>query len=105
MKKARNRDFKPVQQKQDYKDPVQLKQFEVTLEECDGDYSKLIRKFMKKVRKHEILKPYYERLMYHMTKSQKRRKKRLKSIYEHKKEAEKFELEDSPENEKPLIAE
>ena len=72
-------------QKVDVHEPVQLRKFEVTLEECDGDYSKMLKKFSKKVRKHEILKPYYERLMFHMTKSQKRRKKRLNAIYEQRK--------------------
>ena len=48
---------------------------QVTLSECGGDEVKMIKKFMKKVRKLELLKPYYDRLMFHETKSQKRRRK------------------------------
>lgn len=65
--------------------PVVLyKPLEVTAKDCDGDVSKMIKKFCRKVRKEEVLKPYYRRLMYWETKSQKRRRQRLKSVYETK---------------------
>lgn len=65
-----------------------LKPLQVTLEECHNDFDKMVKKFIKKVRKEEVLKPYYKRLMYHQTKSQKRREKKLSAIFKNKKEAE-----------------
>jgi truncated hemoglobin YjbI len=87
--KHSNKEFKP---KRDLHEPVQLKPLEVKLDEANGNTTKLIKKFMKKVRKQEVLKPFYERLMYHVTKGQKRRQKKLKSEYEVKKNKKKQEL-------------
>lgn len=66
-----------------------FKPLEVTLEEVGGDQSKLLRKFIKKVRKSEILKPFYGKLMYYISKSQKRRQKKLKALFNQKKSTEK----------------
>jgi hypothetical protein len=69
----------------DYFKPV-----EVTTEECDGDYSKMIKRFVKKTRKEQILKPFYDRLLYWETKGQKERKKKQKGIYEWQKTQKKM---------------
>lgn len=61
---------------------------EVTAKECGFDTSKMIKRFMKKTRKEEVLKPFHTRLLYWETKSQKARRKKLKSIYEHRKQQE-----------------
>lgn len=61
---------------------ITCKTLEVSSKECNGDVSKMIKRFCKKTRKEEILKPFYGRLMYWETKSQKRRRKKLKSIHE-----------------------
>ncbi len=71
------------------RDGVQARPLEVSLSECNNDSTKMIKKFMKKVRKEETLKPFYGKLMYHSTKSQIRRAKKHKSIYEYKKRDEK----------------
>jgi hypothetical protein len=65
-------------------DPVILEPFEITLAECDGDFFRMLKKFTKKVRKHEVLKPYYNKLSYFTSKSQLRRQKKIKAIYEEK---------------------
>lgn len=61
-------------------EPVQAKFLEVSAGK-NVNPERLIKKFMKKVRKEEILKPFYGKLMYHQTKNQKDRKKRLRSTY------------------------
>lgn len=83
--------YKEYKPKIDLREPVQLDPFEVTLEECNGNTNKLIKKFMKKVRKAELLKPYYGRMMYHKTKSQKNREKSRKATYEAKKQEKRSE--------------
>lgn len=66
-------------------EPVLAKGVEVTLEECGGDYRRMIKKFVKQCRKEEVLKPYFDR-MYFKSKGQKRREKHLRAVYEQKKE-------------------
>lgn len=66
-----------------------FKPLEVTLEEVGGDQSKLLKKFTKKVRKAEVLKPFYGKLMYYISKSQKRRQKRRKALFDQKRKVEK----------------
>lgn len=70
--------------------PVILEPFQVTLDECNGDFYRMLKKFTKKVRKHEVLKPYYGKLSYFTSKSQLRRQKKIKAIYEEKKRQEKI---------------
>lgn len=65
-------------------DAVICHPLEVTLKECNGDTTKMIRRFIKKTRKEEVLKPFYSRLLYWETKGQKTRRKKLKSTYETK---------------------
>lgn len=65
---------------------VMYKPLEVTERECQGDTTKMIKRFCKKTRKEEILKPFYRKLLYWETKSQKRRRQRLKGTYEWKKQ-------------------
>lgn len=72
---------------------ITYKPLEVSEKECRGDVNKMIKRFCKKTRKEEVLKPYFGRLMYWETKSQKRRRKNTKSIYEWKKQQLK-EIED-----------
>lgn len=67
---------------------------EVTAQECNGDLTKMIKRFVKKTRKEEILKPFYRKLLYWETKSQKQRTKRLKNTYEWKKQQEKLLLDE-----------
>ena len=52
---------------------------EVNLREVRGDVGKLIRKFMKKVKKERILEDYLDR-MYYEKPSSKRRKEKAKKI-------------------------
>ncbi len=66
--------------------------FQVSIEEVKGDKSKLIKKFIKKVRKAEILKPYYDKLMYFTPKPQRRRQKLKKAIWEETKRRQKDEI-------------
>lgn len=79
---------KRVNEDVDYFKPV-----EVTLEECSGDYSKMIKRFIKKTRKEQILKPFYDRLLYWETKGQKERRKKQKGIYEWQKVQKKNDQE------------
>jgi len=52
---------------------------EVDLREVHGDAGKLIRKFMKKVKKERIIEDYLDR-MYYEKPSSKRRKEKAKKI-------------------------
>ena len=74
-----------------YSEAVTIGPLEVKLEECDGDSTKMIKKFTKKVRKEEILRPLFGKFMYFSTKSQLKRHKRLKSIYEQSKNLKNLE--------------
>lgn len=70
-----------------------FKKVEVTEAECGGDINKMIKKFGRKTRKEQILKPFYERLLYWETKSQKERRKKQKSVYEWRKQQKKMNEE------------
>lgn len=72
--------------------PVILKPLEVDIKSVKGDTAKLIKKFNKKVRREEVLKNYFERLMYYKPKSQKKREKRRRAIYEERKRQQKEKL-------------
>lgn len=63
----------------------EAKHVEVSLQECGGDFNKMLKKFTRKVRKEEVLSPFYDRLAFHTTKSQRRRLEKFKGIYETKK--------------------
>ena len=52
---------------------------EVTLKDAGGNVSKLIRKFMKKVKKERIIEDYLDRRFYEKP-SSKRRREKLKKI-------------------------
>ena len=52
---------------------------EVSLRETRGDVARLIRKFMKKVKKERIIEDYLDRRFYEKP-STKRRKERLKKL-------------------------
>ncbi|GIU69114.1 MAG: hypothetical protein KatS3mg002_0350 [Candidatus Woesearchaeota archaeon] len=67
-----------------------LEGVKVTLEECNGDFDKMMSRFKKKTSKHEITKEVFERL-YYKTKSQKRKEKQKNAQYMRQKETEKFE--------------
>jgi truncated hemoglobin YjbI len=60
------------------------------LKECDDDFNKMLKKFTKKVRKEEVLKPFYGKLMFYTTKGQKKRKRKLKGIWNTKKHEQKL---------------
>lgn len=64
--------------------PVILEPFQVTAAECKGDFRKMVKKFSKKCRKSEVLKCYFDK-MYYKSKSQKKREKHSKAVYEQKK--------------------
>lgn len=74
--------MKPSAKKTVIPEIIILQPLQVKAEEVGGDFNKMIKRFSKKVRKYETLKPYYDRLMFHQTKSQKRRAAKFKSIYE-----------------------
>jgi ribosomal protein S21 len=57
----------------------------------------MIKRFTKKTRKEEVLKPYYERILYWETKSQKERKKKQKGIYEWRRSQKNLDVEDVKE--------
>lgn len=84
-RKRQKGDFsKPKKRKhipRDEHDPIQARPLEVSIEQARGDSTRLIKRFMKKVRKEEVLKPFYGKLRYHQTKSQKRRQKRLRGKF------------------------
>lgn len=65
------------------------KQIEVTIGECNGDFNKMLKKFTRKVRKEEVLKPFYDRLMFHTTRGQKIRAKKQKGTYNTRKKEQK----------------
>jgi len=52
---------------------------EVTLRETKGDVGRLIRKFMKKVKKERIIEDYLDRRFYEKP-SEKRRREKLKKL-------------------------
>jgi len=52
---------------------------EVTLREAKGDVGRLIRKFMKKVKKERIIEDYLDRRFYEKP-SEKRRREKLKKL-------------------------
>jgi ribosomal protein S21 len=52
---------------------------EVTLKETKGDVTRLIRKFMKKVKKERIIESYLDRRFYEKP-SARRRKEKLKKL-------------------------
>ena len=68
--------YKKRSRKRSREDVVLAYPLEVTLDECNGNTAKMIKRFTKKVRKEEVLRPFYERLAYPTTKGQKARKKR-----------------------------
>lgn len=53
----------------------------VTLSECDNDPEKLIKKFLKKVKKTDVIREHLERTSFYLTKSQKRRAKIRKNKF------------------------
>lgn len=65
------------------------KKIEVSLSECNGDFNKMLKKFSRKVKREEILKPFYGKLAFYTTKSQKRREKKSKGVYIARRKAEK----------------
>lgn len=71
--------------KSDNIEAVQASFVEVELSEVNGDTKALIKRFSKKCRKEDVLRPYLDR-RYHKTKSQKRREKHQKAVYEQKKQ-------------------
>lgn len=85
--KNQKRSFQPTETS-NIPEGHQLKPLQVSLDDCHGDFNKMVKRFIKKVRKEEVLKPYYKRIMYHQTKSQLRREKRLEAIHKNKKENE-----------------
>lgn len=68
---------------------ILAKKVEVTITECNGDFNKMLKKFSRKVKREEILKPFYGRVAFHTTKGQKRREKRNKGVYLSRRKAEK----------------
>jgi ribosomal protein S21 len=61
---------------------------EVTLKEAGGNVGRLIRKFMKKVKKERIIEDYLDRRFYEKPSAKKRREKMKK-----KRNAQKAEIE------------
>lgn len=53
-------------------------------------FEKMLKRFIKKVKKHAIIEEYVQKTMFHMTKSQKKRAKRAKNKFLRMKEARKY---------------
>ena len=68
---------------------IVLPPLEVTLDECGGDFNKMLRKFIRKVKKEEVLKEYLIKTSYFESKSRKKRNKMRKGTYEFKKRQQK----------------
>ena len=67
---------------------------EVTLDEVRGDTNRLIRKFIKKVKKEGIIEQVRDRMYYEKSSAKKRRKKlRAKELARREQEKKKLELE------------
>jgi len=67
---------------------------EVTLDEVRGDTNRLIRKFIKKVKKEGIIEQHRDRMYYEKPSSKKRRKKlRAKELARREQEKKKLELD------------
>lgn len=62
-------------------EPVLAKHLEVRIEECGGDTEKLIKRFIKKVKKEEVLKEWFQKNMCFETKSQKVRRKKRQAVF------------------------
>lgn len=58
--------------------PVNIR---VTIEEVGNDSEKLIKKFLKKTKKSEIIREHLEKTSFYLTKSQKRREKIRKNRF------------------------
>ena len=56
---------------------------EVTLREAKGDINRMIRKFMKKVKKERIIEDYLDKRYYEKPSVKKRRQKLKKCIIDH----------------------
>lgn len=78
---------------------VEAKPFEVTAEECNGDISKMIRKFIKKAKKQQILQPLYAKSFY-LTRTQKKRKKHSKAVFDCRRQWEKLEAAETSNEKK-----
>lgn len=76
------------------KDGIEAKFIEVTADQCRGDFKKMLKRFSKKVRKEELLKPFYERLAFHQTKGQLKRKQRNKGKFIFQKNEQKRLMEE-----------
>lgn len=66
-------------------EPVLLEPLQVTIGQTNGDYNKLVKRFIKKVRNEEVLKPYYNKIAYFISKSEKKREKLRKAKFQEKK--------------------
>lgn len=73
--------------------PVILEPYQITLLECGGNFQKMFKKFSKKCREDEILKPIYDKLAY-KSPSQAKRDKHKKAIFRIKKDDQKRKLEE-----------
>lgn len=82
----RQRNYNPYEKKLQIRElePVIAEPLQVSLSEVNGDFKKLLKKFLKKCRKEEVLKPYFEK-MYYKSKGQKKREKYFRAVYEQKK--------------------
>lgn len=80
--------------KDDNSEVFQAKKIEITLSECGGDFGKMLKKFSRKVRKEEVLKPFFGKLMYFTSKGQKRRAKKLAGVYNAQRNAQKLRDEE-----------
>ncbi len=81
----RERNEFPKETKNSSIEPVILEPLQVTINQTKGDYTKLVKKFIKKVRNEEVLKPYYNKIAYFISKSEKRREKKRKGRFEEQK--------------------
>ena len=73
------------------KDVVNAYPLEVTIEQCSGNTTKMIKRFSKMVRKEGIFESYYERSRGPKTKGQKRREERASKQWLEKKRLSKID--------------
>lgn len=71
----RNQNTKTKEKSSFKSEAVILEPLQVTIESTRGDYTRLVKKFIKKVRNEETLKPYYDKMAYFISKSEKKRQK------------------------------
>ena len=75
-------------------DAFTAKHIEVSAEECGHDFNKMMKKLDRKIKKEELLKPFWNELAFYTTKGQKRRQAKIRGTYRSRKEEQKNQIEE-----------